>query len=98
MIKYLTLGILWEVFEYWLSRNPKFIRRFGGCLSTESQESPLWFKKVHGGEQKYENLIDRSLGIKNSPEHTWHYSVGENLINLIGFLIGKNFLKILKKL
>lgn len=98
MAKYLTLGVLWEVFEYWLSMNPQLIRRFGGCLSTERISSPLWFKKVHGGEQKYENFIDRSLGIKNSPEHTWHYSVGENLTNFVGFLIGKNFLKILKKL
>jgi len=33
------------------------------------------------------------LGIKNSEEHTWHYSVGDNLTNVLGFLVGKNLFR-----
>jgi hypothetical protein len=53
------------------------------------EETPLWFRKVYGGQQKYENFIDKLFGIKNSSEHTWHYSIGENLTNVIGFTLGK---------
>lgn len=85
-----SIGVLWELFEYWLSSNPELIRSFGGCLAShkDKDRGPLWFRKVYGGVPKHENIIDRFFGIKNSTEHTWHYSVGENLTNVIGFWIG----------
>jgi hypothetical protein len=85
---WITLGVAWEVFEYWLSSNPQLVKRFGGCLTKSNEETPLWFRRVYAGKPKYENFIDRSLGIKNSQEHTWHYSVGDNLTNILGFLTG----------
>ena len=92
---WLGMGVLWEVFEYWLSCNPKLVRKFGGCLTHYEgrDKGPLWFRKVYGGKPKYENFIDRMFGIKNSTEHTWHYSVGENLTNIIGFMIGQSLLQ-----
>ena len=86
---WITLGIVWEIFEHWLSMNPKLIRKFGGCLSIHGDKGPIWMRRVYGNERKHENFIDRALGIQNSTEHTWHYSVGENLTNIIGFTIGK---------
>jgi hypothetical protein len=67
-----------------------------GCLrknlvvvfTSLSEETPLWFRRVYGGKPKHENFIDRALGIKNSQENTWHFSVGDNLTNVIGFLSG----------
>lgn len=86
---WIILGALWELFEYWLSKNPKIVNQLGGCLSKEGDKGPLWMRKVYGNEQKYENFIDKQLGIKNSTEHKWHYSVGENLTNILGFLLGR---------
>jgi hypothetical protein len=80
---WITLGAAWEIFEYWLSS-----KKFGGCLYKSSEETPLWFRRVYGGKPKHENFIDRALGIKNSQENTWHFSVGDNLTNVIGFLSG----------
>lgn len=85
---WITLGAAWEVFEYWLSSRPDLVKNFGGCLVESDQETPLWFRRVYAGKPKHENFIDRALGIKNSQEHTWHYSVGENLVNVLGFLMG----------
>ena len=92
---WLTMGVVWEIFEYWLSCNPELVRKFGGCLARYDgqDEGPLWFRKVYGGKPKYENFIDRAFGIKNSTEHTWHYSIGENVTNVIGFLIGSYLLQ-----
>jgi len=80
---------VWEIFEYWLSMNPQIIRKLGGCLSIHGDKGPIWMRRVYGNEPKHENFIDRMFGIQNSTEHTWHYSVGENLTNVIGFTIGK---------
>ena len=86
---WITLGIVWEIFEYWLSQRMDIVRELGGCLSPSNEETPLWYRKVYGGYQKYENFIDKLFGIKNSSKHTWHYSIGENLTNVIGFTLGK---------
>jgi hypothetical protein len=86
---WITLGVAWEIFEYWLSSRPVF----GGCLVTSDEQTPLWFRRVYGGQPKHENFIDRAFGIKNSQVHTWHYSIGDNLTNVVGFLLGKYLLK-----
>ena len=86
---WICIGVLWEIFEYWLSSRPDVVRKHGGCLSSYDKHTPLWFKKVHSGELKYENFIDKFFGIQNSSEHTWHFSIGENLTNVVGFLVGK---------
>jgi hypothetical protein len=86
---WITLGALWEIFEFWLSSRPNLVKKFGGCLYRSDEETPLWFRRVYAGTPKHENFIDRAFGIKNSQEHTWHYSIGENLINVVGFMIGK---------
>ena len=80
---WITLGVAWEFFEYWLSS-----KKFGGCLYESDEETPLWFRQVYGGKPKHENFIDRFFGIKNSQENTWHFSIGDNLINVLGFLTG----------
>lgn len=88
---WITVGILWEVFEYWLSSRTDIVRAFGGCLTHHEgkDEGPLWMRRVYGGTPKYENWVDSLLGIKNSTVHTWHYSVGENLTNIVGFVLGR---------
>jgi hypothetical protein len=86
---WITLGVLWEIFEYWLSSNPQIVKNFGGCLTKSDQQTPLWMRRVYAGTPKYENFIDKLFGIKNSHVHTWHYSIGDNLTNVIGFLLGK---------
>jgi len=80
---WITLGVAWEIFEYWLSS-----KKFGGCLYKSDEETPLWFRRVYGGKPKHENFIDRAFGIKNSQENTWHFSIGDNLTNILGFLTG----------
>jgi hypothetical protein len=91
---WIILGIVWEIFEYWLSMKPELVHEFGGCLSNSDEKTPLWYRRVYAGTPKYENFIDKLFGIKNSETHTWHYSIGENLTNVIGFLIGKYILKV----
>ena len=93
---WISLGIIWEIFEYWLSSRKDIIKCHGGCLTHHKgkNEGPLWHRKVYGGKPKYENFIDQMFGIKNSPNHTWHYSVGENLTNIIGFYIGKKIFEL----
>ena len=86
---WIILGIVWEIFEYWLSMRPDIVENLGGCLSTSNEKTPLWYRHVYAGTPKHENFIDRVFGIKNSETHTWHYSIGENLTNVLGFMIGK---------
>jgi hypothetical protein len=86
---WITLGAVWEVFEYWLSMNPEIVYKLGGCLSRSDEETPLWFRRVYAGTPKHENFIDRFFGVHNSQIHTWHYSIGENVTNVVGFIIGK---------
>ncbi len=86
---WIGLGVIWEVFEYWLSSRPDIVHKLGGCLTKSTKSTPLWFREVYGGVPKYENFIDRIFGIKNSQVHTWHYSIGENLTNILGFLAGR---------
>lgn len=88
--RWIALGVLWEVFEYWLSSRPDLVRAFGGCLTRHEgkDEGPPWMRRVYGGKPKYENWVDRIFGIQNATDHTWHYSVGENLTNAVGFLVG----------
>lgn len=85
---WISLGILWEIFEYWLSSRPDIVKKFGGCLVESKQETPLWFRRVYAGNPKHENFIDQYFNIKNSQYHTWHYSIGENLTNILGFITG----------
>jgi hypothetical protein len=85
---WITLGAVWEVFEYWLSMRPDIVHELGGCLTKSDEKTPLWFRRVYAGTPKHENFIDRLFGIKNSEVHTWHYSIGENLTNVVGFMIG----------
>ena len=68
---------------------PDIVENLGGCLSTSGEKTPLWYRHVYAGTPKHENAIDRVFGIKNSESHTWHYSIGENLTNVLGFMIGK---------
>jgi hypothetical protein len=95
---WMTLGVLWEIFEYWLSMRPELVHELGGCLSESNEETPVWFRRVYAGKPKYENFIDEFFGIKNSVVHKWHYSIGENVTNAVGFVIGmyinKNILKV----
>ena len=94
---WISIGVAWEVFEYWLSSRPDVVERIGGCLSPKQEDTPLWYRKVYAGEPKHENVVDRALGIRNSQVHTWHYSVGENLTNVVGFLIGKKIIHMLQQ-
>lgn len=88
---WISIGVLWEIFEYWLSSRKDIINELGGCLTDYKgmNEGPLWMRKVYGGKPKYENWVDSLFGIKNSTVHTWHYSVGENLTNVVGFMLGR---------
>lgn len=85
---WMLIGALWELFEYWLSSRPDIIQKFGGCLSSSKEETPLWLRRVYADRLKYENFIDTYFGIHNSQKHTWHYSIGENFTNALGFMIG----------
>ena len=88
------LGVLWELFEMYLDHNERFASRFGGCLSERDITiGNSWYndRLVVAGEKKYLNPIDRLFGIKNSTVHSWHGSVAELFVNLIGFAIGAFF-------
>jgi hypothetical protein len=95
---WIILGIVWEIFEYWLSMHPDLVQKLGGCLSKSEEETPLWYRHVYAGTPKYENFIDKTFDIKNSHVHTWHYSIGENLTNVIGFLIGQVCLELFSRI
>ena len=53
---WITLGVAWEVFEYWLSSRPDLVQKLGGCLSKSDEETPLWFRRVYAGKSKHENF------------------------------------------
>ena len=84
---YTIVGILWEVYEYFLQRNPRYIREvLGGCL-TPQPENPRPHV-VYGGVPKYINPLDRWLGIPVDTDNTWHPSAAEAVLNVLGLLTG----------
>ena len=91
---YLTqgMGIIWEVFEYYLEQNEEFAKKyFGGCLSKKHENTtlnPPYFYKVYKDIPKYQNSVDRAFNIQNSTIITWHGSVAEIIPNILGFLVG----------
>lgn len=80
-----TLGILWELFEYYIDKNPEMLKDIGGCLDDYPYKSPNIIRK---NKQKYINPIDKFFKIKTSTIHGWHYSVVEIIINILSFYIG----------
>ena len=91
---YLTqiMGIIWEVFEYYLEQHEEFAKKyFGGCLSKKPENIPLnppYFYKVYKDIPKYQNPIDKTFNIRNSTTITWHGSIAEIIPNILGFLVG----------
>ena len=80
-----TIGILWELIEIYLDYNEEFAKHFGGCLKITKNNNKNIVGKNHN---KYINPIDKLFGIKNSKIHTWHGSIAEIIVNLVGFAIG----------
>jgi hypothetical protein len=90
---FLILGILWEIFEYYLHKDSKFLKKLGGCLELPGKTKPktrgLGFGEIiYANRMKKYNAIDRFFGIKNSTKHGWHHSVAEVLLNIAGFYVG----------
>jgi hypothetical protein len=88
---FMTMGILWEIYEYILQRNPKYIHQhLGGCLKIHPpgmRQNP-WNFNVYSGEKKYLNPVDKFFNIPVDTSNTWQPSVTEVLANLVGFMIG----------
>lgn len=85
------LGLLWEIWEYYISQYPEFVYKFGGCLTKRPQDpksSPIIGSRVYAGERKYHNPIDEILGLEHPRWHTWHGSAAELIPNVLGFLTG----------
>jgi len=86
------LGILFELFEYYLDKNNDFVIKYiNGCLMKKPKHiknNPVYNYSVYRNIPKYVNPIDKFFGIKNSTLHGWHGSVAEVILNILGFLIG----------
>jgi hypothetical protein len=99
-------GILWEVLEFILDKNPILVIKYiGGCLKSAP---PDYIHKnnhpsnytVYKNIEKPLNIIDKFFNIKNSTLHVWHGSPAELVPNFFGFLLGmyinKHILRFLK--
>tara|TARA_Y100000816_G_scaffold129365_1_gene91155 strand:- start:5019 stop:5636 length:618 start_codon:yes stop_codon:yes gene_type:complete len=86
------LGILWELFEYYIDNNKKLLNNLGGCLDKKPSKNN-WHTKylIYAGKEKKYNIIDRIFGIQNSTRHGWHHSIAEIVINIISFIFGSYF-------
>ena len=95
------LGILFELFEYYLDKNNDFVIKYiNGCLMKKpkhKKNNPVYNYSVYRNIPKYVNPIDKFFEIKNSTLHGWHGSVAEVILNIFGFLIGYFLNKILIK-
>lgn len=82
-------GIIWELFEYYIDKNPRLLNTFGGCLDRKPTKE-TWHTKhlIYAGKEKHYNPIDKLFKIKNSTRHGWHHSVAEVVANIIGFGLG----------
>lgn len=86
------LGILFELFEYYLDNNNDFVIKYiNGCLMKKPlnvKNNHVYNYKVYRNIPKYLNPIDKFFGIKNSTIHGWHGSIAEIIVNIISFGIG----------
>lgn len=100
---WMILGILWELFEFFLHLNPNIIKKYiGGCLSKPPKNYIHKHNKitsfyVYKNIIKYYNPIDKFFGIKNSKLHAWHHSIAELIPNFLGFIIGYYLNKLIVK-
>ena len=87
------LGIIWELFEYYLHFDKGFVKKLGGCLENAPPPNTENYKYranlVTKGRNKKYNPIDIFFGIKNSTNHGWHHSIAEIVVNIVSFLIGQ---------
>ena len=84
---FMIMGLLWEIWEWYITQYPEFVYKFGGCLTRRgvSSDKP---GRVYAGERKYHNPIDEALGLEHPQWHTWHGSAAELVPNVLGFLAG----------
>ena len=91
---WLILGILWEIFEYYLDKYPEIVFNYiGGCLSDspknfDHNNNHPYYYTVWKDIPKYLNPIDKYFNIQNSSKHGWHGSVAEIIPNIFGFAVG----------
>ena len=98
-----TMGILWELFEYYLDKNPYIvINHIGGCLMSppkdyNHKDNSILNYVVYKGIKKPLNPIDKFFNIENSTIHAWHGSAAEIVPNILGFLFGYTLSSTFKK-
>jgi hypothetical protein len=85
--QFMLLGLLWEIWEWYISQYPEFVYKFGGCLTPRGVASNK-SGRVYAGERKYHNPIDEFLGLEHPQWHTWHGSAAELIPNILGFMAG----------
>ena len=93
------VGILWELFEYYLHYDKGFVNWLGGCLDKAPKPNSELYKYrknliTKGIEKKY-NPIDIFFGIKNSTYHGWHHSIAEIGVNIIAFILGQELRRLI---
>ena len=89
------MGIVWELFEYYIHKDKRILKVIGGCLDVLPNNKKLKYNKeniISKNREKYYNVIDRLFNVKNSKIHGWHHSVAEIPVNIIGFSMG-SFIK-----
>lgn len=86
-LPFMIMGLIWEAWEIWMTHNPEYVKRFGGCLTRRgvSSDKP---GRVYAGERKYHNPLDEFIGLEHPQWHTWHGSAAELIPNVLGFLTG----------
>lgn len=84
---FMFIGLIWELWELYITQYPEFVYRFGGCLTHRGAASNKP-GRVYAGERKYHNPIDEALGLEHPQWHTWHGSAAELVPNVLGFLFG----------
>lgn len=81
------IGLIWELWELYITQYPEFVYSFGGCLTRRGVASNK-SGRVYAGERKYHNPIDEALGLEAPRWHTWHGSAAELIPNVLGFITG----------
>ncbi len=89
------LGIVWELFEYYMHLDKQFLKWLGGCLQIAGKRKSYndygIGQTIYKNTNKKYNIIDRVFNIKNSKIHGWHHSIAEVFVNIAGFMVGKYF-------